>query len=126
MNTGQFATRFNAVRDQVRRQLGYVETAWGVGGLQTWWDIFTMDYFAQIEDWAASWTTQAVAAAFAPYNAAHNRGQNLATYQRALNTLQQWETQASARTGLRFPPYGGYGPLPGAPGNGGGGGGGGA
>ena len=117
MNNNEFATRFNAVRNQVRTQLGYIEQAWGVPNLQAWWDVFTEDYFSQIEEWAQSWADQAIVAAAAPYLAARNQGRNPQTYAQVINTLQQWQQLLATR--LRFPPYTGFIPLPQPPGSGG-------
>ncbi|KAK3168025.1 hypothetical protein OEA41_004471 [Lepraria neglecta] len=110
MNTNDFATRFNAVRDQVRTQLGHIEQASGVQNLQSWWDVFTNDYFLQIEDWAQSWADQAITAAAAPYLSARNSGRNPRTYAQVINTMQQWHQLLA--TILRFPPYTGSMPLP--------------
>lgn len=122
MNTNDFATRFNAVRNQVRTQLGYVEQALGVRNLQSWWDVFTDDYFSQIEEWAQSWADQAIIAAAAPYIAARNGNRNPQTYAQVMNTLNQWQGLLATR--LRFPPpYFGSVPLPQPPGSGGSGGG---
>lgn len=121
MNTNDFATRFNAARNQVRTQLGYVEQALGVRNLQSWWDVFTNDYFSQIEEWAQSWADQAIIAAAAPYIAARNGNRNPQTYAQVMNTLNQWQGLLATR--LRFPPYIGFVPLPQPPGSGGSGGG---
>ena len=115
MNNNDFATRFNAVRDQVRTQLGYVEQALGVRNLQSWWDLFTNDFFSQIEEWAQSWADQAIIAAAAPYLAARSRGRNPQTYAQVMNTLQQWQQLLATR--LRFPAYTGAIPLPQPPGS---------
>ena len=110
MNTNDFATRFNAVRDQVRTQLGHIEQATGVQNLQNWWDVFITDYLSQIEDFAQSWADQAIIAAAAPYISARNNGRNPRTYNQVLNTLQNWNNLLATR--LRFPPYLGAIPLP--------------
>ena len=79
--------------------------------LQNWWDVFTRDYFSQIEEWANSWADQAITAAAAPYLSARNQGRNPQTYAQVINTLQQWQ-QLLDTTRLRFPPYTGSVPLP--------------
>jgi chitinase len=112
MRTNDFATRFNAVRTQVRTQLGYIEQAFNVPNLQNWWDVFTNDYFSQIEGWALSWANQAIAAAAAPYVNARRNGRNPQTYAQVINTLQQWQDLLDDDNPLRFPPYTGSIPMP--------------
>ena len=115
MNTNDFATRFNLVRNQVAVQLRHIEQATGVQHLEMWWQTFTADYFSQIENWAQSWADQAITAAAAPYVNAHNNGRNLQTYNQVMNTLQHWQGLLGT---LTFPPYY-YIPPPQPPGGGG-------
>ena len=44
MNTNEFVTNYNLARNQVRTQIGYIETVFAneghpIDGAQEWWDI---------------------------------------------------------------------------------------
>ena len=44
MNTNQFVTNYNLARNQVRTQIGYIETEFAnentpITGAQAWWDV---------------------------------------------------------------------------------------
>lgn len=115
MNTNDFAIRLNAVIDQVRLQLGYIERDAGIPRLAAWWDLFIEDFLTQVEQFAQNWAEDAINAAGAPFVSAHNSGRNLQTYQQVYNTLNQW--LGLIRTRLRFPPRIGRMPLPSPPGS---------
>lgn len=115
MNTNDFAIRLNAVIDQVRQQLGYIEADANIPRLTAWWDVFIEDFLSQVEEFAQNWADDAINAAGAPYISARNSGRNLRTYQSVVNTLNQWLPLLQRR--LRFPPRTGRTTNPQPPGS---------
>jgi len=123
MNNRDFANNFNAVRTQVRTQLGIIESAFAsngspVTGLQAWWfvksyaysirrrrltmpyvvprDVFLDDFLSQVQQWAQDWTSDAIAEASRPFTTA--QGRILPNAEQVMNTLLQWENQISTIT----------------------------
>jgi hypothetical protein len=94
MNNQDFINRFNLARNQIRTQLGIIERAfaaegWDITGIQAWWDIVLDDFLSQLETRVRTFTNDAIAAAFAPYNT--QRGQQLRTYNTVRTTLTAWQ-----------------------------------
>jgi hypothetical protein len=78
-------------------------------------DVFLPEFLSQVEGWAQSWTTDAIAEAAAPFLTP--RGSLLPNAATVMNTLRQWENQLE--DDLVFGPfYGGIIPLPPPPGGG--------
>ena len=94
MNNQDFINRFNLARNQVRTQLGIIENAfagqgWDITGIQAWWDVALDDFMLQLQTRVQTFTNQAIAAAFAPYNT--QRGRLLTTYNQVRTTLNAWQ-----------------------------------
>ena len=83
--------------------------------LVRWWDAFTADYFALVEDRAQSWARDAIEAAASPFVQARNNGQDLRISAQVLGALEEMYREI---TGMRLPAYNGI-PLPQPPGGGG-------
>ena len=101
LNTPNAILRWNAVRQQVRRQFSYIEQDLGVPNLVAWWDLFTNDYFALVEQRAQEWAREAIEVAAAPFLQARDAGRNLRTYGQVLGALEEMLQQI---TGMNLPP----------------------
>lgn len=105
MNEQDFITRFTTVRNQIRTQLGYIETAFRneadpVDGLQEWWDITLDDFMVQLQTRVRTFTDQAITAAFAAFNT--NNGPNLNIYNQVTTTLRDYLTRLQNGQGMTF------------------------
>ncbi|KAK3679996.1 hypothetical protein LTR78_000373 [Recurvomyces mirabilis] len=105
MNDQNFINHFNIARNQIRAQLGYIETAfanqgWPVTGLQEWWDVVLDDFMAQLQTRVRTFTDQAITAAFAPFNS--QRGQNLNIAPAIRATLRDYLTRLQNGQGMTF------------------------
>jgi chitinase len=101
LNTPDAILRWNAVRQQVRRQFSYIEQDLGVANLVAWWDLFTNDYFDLVGQRAQQWASEAIETAAAPFVQAHDAGRNLQTYEQVLGALEEMVQQI---TGMNLPP----------------------
>lgn len=102
MNRPHAAERFNRVRQQIRRQLGYIEAdVPGARGLVAWWDLFSRDYFDLVGRRASEWARDVIEAAAGPYVEAQQAGRNLATYEQVLGALEEMLTTSED---LSLPP----------------------
>ncbi len=77
LNTPDAVLRFNAVRQQVRTQFGFIQQDLGVPNLVAWWELFTDDYFALIGQRAQQWARDAIEIAAAPFEQAIANERNL-------------------------------------------------
>jgi chitinase len=73
MNDQDFISRLTLARNQVRTQLGYIETEFAnegipVTGLQEWWDIALDDFMVQLQTRVRTFTDATITAAFVPFN----------------------------------------------------------
>jgi chitinase len=89
MNNPAFALRWNAVNQQIRLQLRYIELDLGIANLVAWWDLWSADYFNLVGTNAQTWARAAIQAAAAPYVQAHNNGVNLETYAQVIGALEE-------------------------------------
>jgi chitinase len=116
MNRPNVVQRFNMVRQQIRRQMGYIEQdVPGARGLVDWWDEFSRDYFALVGQRAREWATDVIHAAAEPFVEAQQNGRNLQTYGQVLGALEEMLNDLNS---MRLPGDNSM-PLPQPPGGGG-------
>jgi chitinase len=101
LNTPHAILRWNAIRQQVRLQFSYIEQDLRVANLVDWWDLFTNDYFALVEQRAQQWAYEAIEAAAAPFVQAHDADRTLQTYEQVLGALEEMLQRI---TGMNLPP----------------------
>lgn len=105
MNDQDFISRFTLARNQVRTQLGYIETEFAnegipVTGLQEWWDIALDDFMVQLQTRVRTFTDAAITAAFAPFNT--QTAPNLGIYNQVITTLNNYNTRLQNGQGMTF------------------------
>ena len=71
-------------------------------GITQWWDVVLDDFMDQLEERVRTFTSTAVAAAFAPFDT--QAGRRLAIYQQVYNTLVNYENMRDNGQGLTLSP----------------------
>ncbi|KAI9747244.1 MAG: hypothetical protein M4579_007499 [Chaenotheca gracillima] len=112
MNTREFITNYNLARDQVRTQLGFIETEFAnagfpIPGAQEWWDVVLDDHMRRMEDFMIDWVAETIDIAEDAYMTANGNlpgGGTLSTWASLRATLNQWRAMVitNGGQGLRF------------------------
>ncbi|KAI9823661.1 MAG: hypothetical protein M1826_007679 [Phylliscum demangeonii] len=98
LNTPHAMLRWNAVRQQIRQQFGYIQQDLAVPNLVTWWDLFTDDYFQVVGVQAQRWAEDAIRAAADPFEQARLANRHLQIYGQVVGALHLMLEQVTSMT----------------------------